>query len=518
MRHSFAGRGTESPNLAARRKGNASNSSLHVNTSRPNRSEKISPHDARLNTSDPNLLNAGDVLRTKTHPCQLNLSELRLIQFYAFERCSRLLGERLWRQCWLSMSENSIKKPANRGFFTRIFTWIVSHQTGISPAAALPWIDPLYKHKRESITTFGVWEDFAVRDLEQSVLAKYTSCASFPSERDMGESASRNTSNPHLPLPEATASEAKSRPSRQMSSTNAPGTTVKVPNFLICCVRFLMEDSRLLTEGIFRTPGSAKRVKNAFEELQGRYFSQQETIDDRAFLGLVSRFSLSVHDVAGLITLYLRAVWQHPLLTFEMYETWIVATHTLIQSASPGNGSTVSLNQAGKVASAEKTAGLANESLPETLKEAWRLLFMLLPDDNRAVLEFLMRFLHAVSMFSRENRMDSRNLSLVFCPNVLSPRNWEKFLHVQDLTTAIVKRMIDEPDLFFCLPSPSEESFSYNHGERVNPNAAGRPSTRVSETKGKTANKSANALVGKKSADRLVDSHARSLGAFSIFK
>jgi hypothetical protein len=45
-----------------------------------------------------------------------------------------------------------------------------------------------------------------------------------------------------------------------------------------------------------------------------------------------------------------------------------------------------------------------------------------LPDANRGFLQYLMNFLHKVSLKAEENLMTPKNLAVVFGPNILRPR------------------------------------------------------------------------------------------------
>ncbi|CAH8639141.1 unnamed protein product [Heterobilharzia americana] len=137
-----------------------------------------------------------------------------------------------------------------------------------------------------------------------------------------------------------------------------------------------IRDRGLTTEGIFRRSVSLKRIR----EVQNLY-NNGETVDLRDYD--------DPHLAAVLLKSFLRELTE-PLLTFELYDE-ILGT--------------------GGLGAREKVA-LAKE-----------LILMKLPDDNYEILNFLIRFLTEISMYSQQNKMNAANLAVVFGPSLIWSRN-----------------------------------------------------------------------------------------------
>ncbi|XP_067310938.1 rho GTPase-activating protein 11A isoform X2 [Pseudorasbora parva] len=140
-----------------------------------------------------------------------------------------------------------------------------------------------------------------------------------------------------------------------------------VPCFIVDACTSLME--HLDTEGLFRKSGSVVRVKSLRAKL------------DQGEDGLHSALPL---DTAGLLKQFFREL-PEPVLTSDLHSAFLKA-----------------------------------QELPteEDRSSATALLSCVLPDRNLNTLRYFFSFLKTVSQRCSENKMDSRNLSVIFAPNL----------------------------------------------------------------------------------------------------
>ena len=167
-------------------------------------------------------------------------------------------------------------------------------------------------------------------------------------------------------------------------------STVHHKNFIRCpkivdeTVDYL-EEHALNTHGIFRIPGSNRRI-----DTLKKLYDSGEPVDFEGY---------TVHDIAGLLKLYLREL-PEPLFTIKLLKPFM------------------------------ETEKVRDERLKFKIQQ---LLFMLLPVSHRHVLEKLLRFLQKVaenatksvetkegesSLDDKGNRMDASNLAKIFGPNL----------------------------------------------------------------------------------------------------
>eukprot|EP01090_Pellita_catalonica_P009498 TRINITY_DN2058_c0_g1_i1.p1 TRINITY_DN2058_c0_g1~~TRINITY_DN2058_c0_g1_i1.p1 ORF type:complete len:383 (+),score=78.58 TRINITY_DN2058_c0_g1_i1:36-1184(+) len=143
-------------------------------------------------------------------------------------------------------------------------------------------------------------------------------------------------------------------------------------------ITFLEEHKALDEEGIFRRSGSAALTR----QLKAKY-EKGKIVNLNATNGR----KIDCHSVAGVLILFFRQL-PNPLLTFELYECFISATDV------PD---------------------------PSTRMECIHQCVDLLPPGNKAVLVRLVSFLCKVVQNKDINKMDVKNLGIVFAPTMLRP-------------------------------------------------------------------------------------------------
>lgn len=169
-----------------------------------------------------------------------------------------------------------------------------------------------------------------------------------------------------------------------------------IPSFLVDACTSLEE--HIHTEGLFRKSGSVVRLKALKNKL------------DHGESGLSSALPC---DVAGLLKQFFREL-PEPILPADLHEA---------------------LFKAQQLGTEEKN-------------KATLLLSCLMPDHTIDILRYFFNFLRNVSLRSSENKMDSRNLAVIFAPNLLQTSeghekmsaNTEKKLRLQ---AAVVQTLID---------------------------------------------------------------------------
>ncbi|XP_059607791.1 rho GTPase-activating protein 19 [Phlebotomus argentipes] len=145
---------------------------------------------------------------------------------------------------------------------------------------------------------------------------------------------------------------------------------------------FLTQEQNIIQEGIFRRTGALSRqteLKNAF--------CQGQKVD-------LSLATFTVHDCASVLKAFL-ADLPEPLLT-DAYHS---AHCQLAQLMASGT-----------------------EGLDARLTNCLQLLLLLLPEENRQLLERLLALLHRTTLFVNSNKMSASSLATLFTPHLICPR------------------------------------------------------------------------------------------------
>ncbi|CAB4032420.1 beta-chimaerin-like isoform X1, partial [Paramuricea clavata] len=179
----------------------------------------------------------------------------------------------------------------------------------------------------------------------------------------------------------------------------------KLPTILEECVREV-EKRGMTSEGIYRVSGFADDIEN----LKSSY-DKGDVVD----IG-PSKFD-DINIIAGALKLYLRML-PLPVITFETYNNFIEAIQL------------------------EKHESI--EAIGRALQE--------LPHAHYATLKYIISHLTIVTRFSKDNMMNSENLSIIFGPTLMRLPEEKSLLesqHYIKLQKLIVQSMIDEYETLF---------------------------------------------------------------------
>lgn len=151
-------------------------------------------------------------------------------------------------------------------------------------------------------------------------------------------------------------------------------------------------------EGIFRISGIATKMQELQESLE---LKKPVKLDD-----------YDCHEIASCFKVYFREL-EEPLMTWDYYPLFIA-----IDSTTPD----------------------------QTRLNAIKGLISALPQGNKCILDFLIGFLNRLSTHSEKTKMSSSNLSIVFGPCLLRPKDANVLQMVQDTTfvNRVVETMIKE--------------------------------------------------------------------------
>jgi len=153
----------------------------------------------------------------------------------------------------------------------------------------------------------------------------------------------------------------------------------EIPSVVVRCLEYIRAEG-MYTEGIFRIPGDTVTIS----ELKTAY--DTERASDIHF------DNYSVHDIGGLVKLFFREL-PNPLFPFNFFPVLM----NLFAETEPAG-----------------QEQLFFESLAKVIAT--------LPNENRNLLHYLLTFLSDLASCSDENKMTSRNLAVVFAPNLIRPK------------------------------------------------------------------------------------------------
>ena len=176
-----------------------------------------------------------------------------------------------------------------------------------------------------------------------------------------------------------------------------------IPIVVYKCVQYLKKFG-LKKEGIFRVNGNERRIQ-----------ASVKSFDEPPYLGPDTFENLNVYDIAGLLKLYIRSL-PDSLFPNEIYLPLLKYYDRY---------------------------GDENDRI-----KIIQLFLMMLPRNNLILLEYLFDLFNLVTKFSEYNQMNSGNLARVFAPNLLKPANGEPSLKDYEITTSIIKFIIDHDPEF----------------------------------------------------------------------
>lgn len=179
-----------------------------------------------------------------------------------------------------------------------------------------------------------------------------------------------------------------------------------VPSFVEMCTR-VVEEKGLDNQGIYRVPGNTGALNAMIEELN----------KDPHGLCMDSEKWLDINLVSSLLKMFFRKL-PDPLITDELYEAVITAN---------------------RIENSERRMLKLKKLIHD------------LPEHNFETLRFLAQHLNRVTSHEEVNKMDAHNLSIVFGPTLVRPRDDTMVVMVRDMSDQcrIVESLIVHCDWFF---------------------------------------------------------------------
>jgi len=156
-----------------------------------------------------------------------------------------------------------------------------------------------------------------------------------------------------------------------------------VPEILQVCTRFIEKYG--IVDGIYRHTGlqsNVQRLRNSFDEEKFGEIEQESYLND-------------VHSVSSLLKMYFREL-PNPLLTYQLYDKFISIAESLMKSVNIEN----------KIA-----------EIHDVVQQ--------LPPPHYRTLVVLMKHLHDLAKSSPLTSMNTKNLAIVWAPNLLKPKEMD---------------------------------------------------------------------------------------------
>eukprot|EP00118_Oscarella_pearsei_P004241 m.17783 g.17783 ORF g.17783 m.17783 type:complete len:636 (+) comp27554_c1_seq2:100-2007(+) len=187
--------------------------------------------------------------------------------------------------------------------------------------------------------------------------------------------------------------------------------TAKIPLFLQEILVFL-EEQGIDEEGILRIPGATARIRGMIRELEETFYDGDFSWDDRR-----------TNDASTLLKQFLRDL-PYPLLTYEYLRLF---------------------------------ASVDSISNKQEKLEALNLLVLLLPDEHRTTLRWLLRFLNKLVKHESRNKMSVANVAMIMAPNLFLSRHRnnqskESDLHLAACTFNVMRMLIEQHQRLWIVP------------------------------------------------------------------
>ncbi|XP_058980944.1 serine-rich adhesin for platelets [Musca domestica] len=192
---------------------------------------------------------------------------------------------------------------------------------------------------------------------------------------------------------------------------------------------FLMSEKSIQQEGIFRKTGSSSRQNELRQQIQN-----DKPLDLEAS-------GYSAHDCATVFKGYL-AELAEPLLTDAHYPAHL-------QIAPLCLGLNLQMDNSNSDTNEEKIKKEIH------VLHSIQLLLLLLPDENRQLLQHITDILHAVALKQDINKMGPDNLATLFAPHLICPRNLppEALHYLARKMSSIISYMIIRAHDIFAVPA-----------------------------------------------------------------
>ncbi|KAK7791991.1 hypothetical protein R5R35_007978 [Gryllus longicercus] len=206
-------------------------------------------------------------------------------------------------------------------------------------------------------------------------------------------------------------------------------------------IEYLTKESSICQEGLFRRTGKLTRQ----QELKA-LLNKGVSLD-------LDNGNFSVHDCASVLKSFL-AELPEPLLTDAHYPIYC----QIAEFCGPASNSGQS------------------ESNELRLLHSLQLLLLLLPAENRILLQDVLKLLNLTASYESCNKMSAENLSTLFTPHLLCPRKLtpEAFHANSQAMSGIVAFMIHKGDLLFEIPPKLSTDIQVYWAERERRKVSGR--------------------------------------------
>ncbi|CCH41129.1 GTPase-activating protein [Wickerhamomyces ciferrii] len=149
----------------------------------------------------------------------------------------------------------------------------------------------------------------------------------------------------------------------------------KVPSIIYRCLKFLDDSDAVIQEGLFRLNGSASMIKQLRENFDSKYDFELDEFELKP----------DINTIAGLLKLYLREL-PSVILTKELYSNFRDSYNKIKD--------------------------------PQLLSIEFKKLTQKLPIENYSLIFVLFKFLNKVIQYQEMNKMNLRNLCIVFSPTL----------------------------------------------------------------------------------------------------
>uniref|UniRef100_A0A1I8NT21 Rho-GAP domain-containing protein n=1 Tax=Stomoxys calcitrans TaxID=35570 RepID=A0A1I8NT21_STOCA len=200
---------------------------------------------------------------------------------------------------------------------------------------------------------------------------------------------------------------------------------------------FLMLEKNLQQEGIFRKAGSASRQNELRMQIQN-----DKPLDLEAS-------GYTAHDCATVFKGYLADLGE-PLLTDAHYPAHL-------QIAPLCLGLNLQMDEDGSINGNKSISSISGERLKKELHvlNSIQLLLLLLPNENRQLLQHITDILHAVALKQASNKMGPDNLATLFAPHLICPRNLppEALHYLARKMSSIISYMVIRAHEIFNVPA-----------------------------------------------------------------
>ncbi|XP_044762590.1 GTPase-activating protein CdGAPr-like isoform X2 [Coccinella septempunctata] len=188
----------------------------------------------------------------------------------------------------------------------------------------------------------------------------------------------------------------------------------EIPMVLKCCAEFIEKNG--IVDGIYRLSGvtsNIQKLRNAFDEDRIPNLYTEEILQD-------------IHSVASLLKMYFREL-PNPLCTYQLYQSFVTAVqHTGVKGAEGDHERLLKMREA----------------------------VQKLPPPHYRTLEYLMRHLARVAKHGPSTGMTTRNVAIVWAPNLLRCAELEDggvtALQGVGVQAVVTEFLICFADLIFC--------------------------------------------------------------------